>query len=381
MKKFNKYTAIIIFLALISCKTKQEDIKDNTEDQKQELHYITLTKKQFSHNNMEMKYPELNIFDNTISLNGKTQVPPNDRAFLMSYSGGYVKYIYKQRGESVHKGENIASIESPYFIVLQKEYIEISQELEILKTELERQNTLYEEKIAAKKTLERSQTDYQNQLIRKKSLEKELQLYGFSPKEVSNGNLNSIAYLKAPISGLIEEINVQLGQYISAEEQIASIINTKNMHLELQAFEKDWHGLEIGQEIYFSLPNASNEKHKASVEYIGKQINSETNTIIIQGKILDKVSNLVPGIFINALIKTHNQEILALPEDAFVANEGTYYILQLEKEDENAYYFKPIKVTITAETATHKSFLDIENKNEKKFLTKGAFNIMEFEEN
>src|SRR5690606_8075010 len=110
-------------------------------------------------------------------------------------------------------------------------------------------------------------------------------------------------------------------------------------------------------------------------------INSETNTIIIQGKILDKVTNLVTGIFINALIKTHNQENLALPEDAFVANEGTYYILQLEKEDENAYYFKPIKVTITAETATHKSFLDIENKNEKKFLTKGAFNIMEFEEN
>lgn len=380
MKNLNKYTAILLFIAFISCQTKQETTSDNTENQKQNHSFITLTKNQFSHNDLEIKLPELHNFENTIPLNGKTQVPPNDRAFLMSYSGGYIKHIYKQRGESVRKGENIVSIESPHFIVLQKEYIEIYQELEVIKAELERQNTLFEERIAAKKTLERSQADYQNQLIHKKSLEKELQLYGFSPKEVIKGNLNSIAYLKAPISGMIEELNIQLGQYISAEEQIASIINNENMHLELQAFEKDWHGLAIGQKINFSLPHASSETYQATIEYIGKQVNSETNTIIVQGKIQDKIPHLVPGIFINALINTHAQEYYALPEDAFVEYEGAYYILQLEDEDENAYYFKRIKVEIIAETADYKSFLGIEHKKQAKFLTKGAFNVIEFEE-
>src|SRR5699024_2002325 len=106
---------------------------------------------------MQVSSPIVHEFNTGISVHGKTQVPPTDRASLMTYTGGYIESIYKQRGETVKKGEVIATIENPKFIELQKQYIEVSKEFSVLTTELERQTALYEEKISAKKIFERTQ--------------------------------------------------------------------------------------------------------------------------------------------------------------------------------------------------------------------------------
>lgn len=297
----------------------------------------------------------------------------------MAYAGGYIKSIQKQRGEYVQKGQVIASIENPMFIDLQKQYIETSKEVSVLKSELDRQTALFDEQISAKKTYERTKADYENHVVQLKSFEKELQLYGFSAQEVAKGNLGSVSYLKSPIHGVIEELNIHLGQYIGSEDKIATIIDTKNIHLELDIFEKDWYPLKEGQQVSFKFSDYDKDWHKAELEFIGKSVDATRRTVPVQAKVIDTIDNLVPGIFIDAEIRTDSKSTWALPETGFAQNEQLWYVLKLANETEENYSFKLQKVTIEQEDHAYKSFTQASIDTTAVYLSKGIFTIIDFD--
>lgn len=370
---------LFVFIAMSSCENTTKKVEEIVETNTFSDENIVLTKQQFKNSKMELSSPELHIFKTLIQVNGKTQVPPTDRASLMAYAGGYIKSVYKQRGEYVQKGQTIASIENPSFLDLQKQYIEINKEVSVLKSELERQTALFEEQISAKKTFERTQADYENRVVEMKSITKELQLYGFSPQEVIKGKLSSIALLQSPINGMIEDLNIHLGQYVDPEDKIATIINTDNIHLELNIFEKDWYPLKVKQAVIFKFSGYAGDWHQAELELIGKSIDPNTRSVAVQAKILEPIENLVPGIFIEAKISTESQKTWALPETAFAQNESQNYVLKLEKEDNDNYYFSKHKIQVEIEDNGFKSFKEANQDTTAVYLSKGIFTILDFD--
>jgi len=376
MKTLKSISSLLLISLLISCNNSTKDEKLVPTDTTEHNDYTIVTKEQFEKSNMQVSSPIVHEFNTGISVHGKTQVPPTDRASLMTYTGGYIESIYKQRGETVKKGEVIATIENPKFIELQKQYIEVSKEFSVLTTELERQTALYEEKISAKKIFERTQANYENIKIEKRSLERELELYGFSSQEVIKGNLRTIAALKAPISGVIEQLNIHLGQYVSSEENIATIINTENIHIELEVFEKDWHAIKKDQKVEFRFPSYSSESYKAEIQFVGKSIDRNTRNVIIQAKIMENIEHLVPGIFVEADIHIHSHKQWALPESAFAQEDSKSYIMKLKEKTDNEYIFTTHPIEIEIEDSGFKSFKNIVQDTSATFLSKGIFTII-----
>ncbi|MEY4012639.1 MAG: hypothetical protein RIT22_1763, partial [Bacteroidota bacterium] len=69
-----------------------------------------------------------------------------DRAQVTTFIGGYVKSTQLLVGDKVRKGQALVMLESAEYLDIQKEYLEVAEQIQYLKSEYERQKTLFDEK-------------------------------------------------------------------------------------------------------------------------------------------------------------------------------------------------------------------------------------------
>ncbi len=338
---------------------------------------ITITKEQFNTSSMALGRLEEKPFPVTIQTNGMIDVPPENRAVVSATMGGYIKKTPLLIGNSVKKGQLLVTIENPEFIILQQEYMEVQQQLNYLKAEYTRQQTLREENITSQKSFLKAESDFKTTNARYNGLKKQLTMINISPAQVEAGNISSIASIYAPISGSITQMNVTKGTYVSPASPILEIIDNDHIHLELSVFEKDIMKIKKGQQIRFRIPEASEEIFKAEVYLIGTSI-GENRTIKIHGHLHEEgKNNFLTGMFVDAGIVTENTTAKGLPSEAIVALEGKFYVLRTTGTKDTEYTFEPLEVqpgnTVDdfTEIINAAAFLESDT-----FLTKGAFDVL-----
>ncbi len=338
---------------------------------------ITITKEQFNTSSMALGRLEEKPFPVTIQTNGMIDVPPENRAVVSATMGGYIKKTPLLIGNSVKKGQLLVTIENPEFIILQQEYMEVQQQLNYLKAEYTRQQTLREENITSQKSFLKAESEFKTTNARYNGLKKQLTMINISPAQVEAGNISSIASIYAPISGSITQMNVTKGTYVSPASPILEIIDNNHIHLELSVFEKDIMKIKKGQQIRFRIPEASEEIFKAEVYLIGTSI-GENRTIKIHGHLHEEgKNNFLTGMFVDAGIVTENTTAKGLPSEAIVALEGKFYVLRTTGTKDTEYTFEPLEVqpgnTVDdfTEIINAAAFLESDT-----FLTKGAFDVL-----
>ena len=338
---------------------------------------ITITKEQFNTSSMALGRLEEKPFPVTIQTNGMIDVPPENRAVVSATMGGYIKKTPLLIGNSVKKGQLLVTIENPEFIILQQEYMEVQQQLNYLKAEYTRQQTLREENITSQKSFLKAESEFKTTNARYNGLKKQLTMINISPAQVEAGNISSIASIYAPISGSITQMNVTKGTYVSPASPILEIIDNDHIHLELSVFEKDIMKIKKGQQIRFRIPEASEEIFEAEVYLIGTSI-GENRTIKIHGHLHEEgKNNFLTGMFVDAGIVTENTTAKGLPSEAIVALEGKFYVLRTTGTKDTEYTFEPLEVqpgnTVDdfTEIINAAAFLESDT-----FLTKGAFDVL-----
>src|SRR5690625_1212643 len=120
-------------------------------------------------------------FAKTIHTNGTIDVPPQSKAVISAFSGGYIKNTHLLIGDKVKKGERLLSIENPEFITMQQQYLETAEQLAYLKSEYERQKTMLEENITSQKNYLKAESEYKSAVARTNSLKKNLEMLNINP--------------------------------------------------------------------------------------------------------------------------------------------------------------------------------------------------------
>ncbi len=370
-----QYIYIITFsLAFIACgkpSTQPETtntVIDNT---------ITVTKAQFDSEKMELGTLSEQEFHQTVKTNGFIDVPPQNKASVSTFMGGYIKRTPLLIGDKIRKGQLLVTLENTEFVEIQQQYLEVSEQLGYLKSEYERQETLYKEKITSQKNFLKAKSTYKSTLAHYNGLRKKLTMMHMSPTAVEKGNISSSINIYAPIAGYITKVNVSTGTYISPADEILEIINTDHIHLELSVFEKDILKIKKDQQINFKIPEASDSIFIAEVHLVGTSVNNADRTIKVHGHIEeDGHTNFVMGMFVDAEIQTASSKAIALPETAISEDGEHKMVLKLEKQENGTYYFKPIEIKVGKKS---KGFVEIISNNIKttdKILSKGAYALI-----
>ena len=343
-------------------------VSDSTE--------LVISNKQFEQSEMQLGKLEDHFFSTIVKTTGLVDVPPQNKAIVSAFSGGYIKTTPLLIGDRVKKGQALLTIENPDFITMQQDYLETSEQLAYLKSEYERQKTLVAEKITSQKNFLKAESEYKKALALYNATRKKLTMLNISPSAAERGTITSVATIYAPISGSITKVNVTKGMYVSPADEIMEIIDADHIHLELNIFEKDVMKIKKEQQIMFKIPEASTVIFKAKVHLVGTSIDETSRTVKVHGHLEhDSKHNFAIGMFVEATIITEKTSAKALPIEAVVGIEDKNYVL-LSTATSN-FSFKLKEVTVGK---TYEGFIEILNieefETDAEFLTKGAFSLI-----
>ena len=364
------YTIAIATL-LFSCKDAKK-VEATPKDEG----LIIVTKTQFQSGAMEIASPVEQDFDVVIKTSGTIDVPPENRAKVTSFMSGYVKTTKLLVGDKVVKGQPIVTLESADYLDVQKDYLEVAEQINYLKSEYERQKTLFNEKITSQKNYLKAESEFRRAKGMYQSLRAKLVLLNINPSNVEKGNLTSRITILAPISGDITVVNATIGMLISPSDVIVEIVNNNELHLELSVFEKDILKVKMNQKIKFTVPEASKEVFEGEVHLVGKSIEAKDRTINVHGHLDDAIKQkLLTGMFVEAAIVVDSKKGLAVPAEAIITENQQNFVLLLDNE-KKGYSFKKVPVSLGDKLENFVEILPntIINVN-SKILIKGVFDV------
>ena len=365
---------LIIASLLFSCK------ESKTEETTEKINgIITVSEAQFQSSGMEIASPIEQNFDVVINTTGRIDVPPQNRAKVTSFIGGYVKSTKLLVGDKVTKGQALLTMENTEYLDIQKDYLEVAEQINYLKSEFERQKTLYDEKITSQKNYLKAESDYKKTLGMYQSLRAKLQLLNINPSNVEKGKLTSIVTIFAPITGDIVIMNANVGMPVSPSDVILEIVDTNHLHLELAVFEKDILNVKVGQKITFTVPEATKDIFDAEVHLVGKSIEGNDRTINVHGHLDDNIKQkLLTGMFVEAKIKTSSKKGLSIPVDALLSENDKKFVLLLDNDKNKIFSFKKVAVTVGEKSEkTVEIIPDNQINASSKILVKGVFDLAE----
>ncbi len=365
---------IVILVLLISC-TKKEAVKEQENQANSQL--VMLSAKQAQNVNIGLCKIENRPISREIAVNGMLHVPPQNLVSITAVGGGFIENTSLLPGSKVYKGQTIVSIHNPEYITLQQDYIEAKNKLEYLELEFQRQETLSTQNITSAQALQSSTADYKTIKTKVKALAVRLKAFGFDPNTVNMDNITQNLSIKSPINGYVTKVNVNIGKFVNPTDVLFEIANTQHLHIELNVFEKDISFLQKGQKILVGLPDGSKQR-KAYIHLIGREIAAD-RTIAVHAHLEKEDTELIPGMYVKALIESGNKQTFCLPDEAICFSNNTKIIFV--KRDKNIY--EAIQV-VTGDSDKGYTEIIIDKNNEllnAQIVCKGNYSLLAKKDN
>lgn len=367
---------LILSIVLVACGNSEKN-NESAVEESSNTNQIIISKQQFDGEHMQLGKLEKQTFNETVKTSGMIDVPPHNKASVSSFVGGFITRTPLLIGDKVKKGQLLVTLENPEFVEIQQQYLEIAEQLNYLKSEFKRQQTLYNEKITSEKNFLKAESTYKSSLAQYNGLRKKLTMMNINPSTVEQGQVTSKINLYSPINGFVTKVNISNGVYVSPSDVILEIVDTDHIHIELSVFEKDILKIKRGQKILFKIPEASRETFEAEVHLVGTTIDETNRTVKVHAHIINEdQANFIVGMFVEANIITDNINNLALPIDAILEMNDDYFVLVLKKKLNDSYSFEKIKIELGKQTETYASILNSAGLTDKDILIKGGYMLL-----
>ena len=332
--RYALYFSILFFMSGCAGPEATDDVGSNESED-----LIQITQQQYEAENMEIGEISMQPFEETITCNGHVAAPPNGMAQISTQISGIVESIHCSIGDYVKKGQVLCRLASTELIMLQQDFAETSVNLKRLKADWERSKALYEEKIGAEKDYLATESEYQINKAKYQTLKLRLENLDLDVVKIEAGELYGTFPIMTPISGYITDLQIVLGQFIENQKKLIEIVDINQFRLQLSVFETDMKYIKVGQDVQFRTVGESDIIHTATITSIGKTINMETKTIKYFAKIEKaEAFKLINNTYIEAKISVNQTAAEALPSEAILKSGQDYYVLVLEKSENQNYY-------------------------------------------
>ena len=382
-------TTSLTFLS--ACGNKKTETKEEPKEEQKQI--VEFTEAQFKSANIQFGKIEMRNLSSVIQCNGVLDVPPQNLVSISLPIGGILKSTELLQGMKVTKGQVIAVFEHLDYIQLQQEYIQAKANLEYSEAEYKRQEDLNKENVNSQKIFQKTKADFLSLKAQVAGLQKKLEQLGILTSELDKGNISNSITIKSPINGYVTKVNINIGKYANPNDVVFEIVDTEHLHAELTVYEKDITKIKVGQVIRFSLANENGNERTAKVHLIGREISAD-RTVRIHGHLDKEDIELLPGMYIKAVIEIGENKTASLPDKAIVQNGGKNYIFikaddeekesmkeeekkSETKEEEKGFVFKMVEVSVGA---SENGFTEItvpkEINNTTEIVVNGAYDLL-----
>ena len=263
-------------------------------------------------------------FTHYIDLQGKVE---SENVSMVTPRGGpgQVKALFVKRGDVVKAGQTLLKLDDA---ILKQSLIAAQQNLETLKTQLAftkniylKQKNLWDQNIGTEIQYISAKNNYETVENQLKTAQEQVKI-----------NKEQLAFtnVTAEISGVLEDVNVKVGEMFMGTNQIR-IVNTEHLKITTQVPENYLNKVAVGTPVKVSLPDI-NKTIDANISVSGKLIDPLSRSFFTEAKIpadKDFHPNQV------AIVKIRDYVVakaIVVPLNTIQSDEKGKYIMVASKE-------------------------------------------------
>lgn len=251
------------------------------------------------------------VFKHYLELQAAVQTKEN--IVVNAEFGGILMQIYVKEGQRVSKGQSLGKIDDGG---LTQQLAQLEIQAVLAKTTFDRQKNLWDQKIGSEIQYLQAKSNYeaQNKAV--------LQLKRQMAKTV----------VKAPFSGIIDEIISERGSVVGPGSPILRVISLGNMYLEAEVPEKYIGAVKRGTEVIVDFPML-NEKITTTISLVNNNINPGNRSFKVQIQVPNKSGLIKPNLSAKININDYsNLKVITVPLSIISENaDGEQYIYIAEQ--------------------------------------------------
>lgn len=274
---------------------------------------LTLSESQIALANVTTTVIGVNGFSSFKQLNGRLVVNPEKTQYLSSRVPGRIEQLYvRQTGVKVNKGQPLYKIYSEQLATLQKEFL-----------------------LAYEQASQFPDDPTFKQLLQ--SSKQKLELYGQSQEQINRlqkgKKTDPFVTFSATQSGVVAELSVTEGQYVSEGSPILRLEGYGHLWVEADIYPSEARSIREGQSVKVIIPGWENQPQMMKVSFMTPALQSDAQVLQIRGEITNPNNQWQPGLQANILLPSETSgEALSLPVDAVIRDgKGAHVWLEKSK--------------------------------------------------
>ncbi len=259
----------------------------------------------------------------TLTLTGEIIPEPDRSARLSSATPGRLEQVTFNEGSTVKRGDIMATVRVPDVGRLRGAFAAASARARASRSNAERLAALKASGLGAEQAVVDAEADSRAQQAEVRALGEQLSAIGVN----ADSGTGFIVALRAPISGVVVARDAVVGQPITPEHVLGSIVDLSEVWFLARIFEKDLVKLRAGAAAEVELNAYPGEHFHGTVDYVSQQIDPAARTLTARVRISnDEKSRLRLGLFGRAHVEigepTQAPPQLVVPRDAILEVGG-----------------------------------------------------------
>lgn len=262
--------------------------------------------------------------EHEVYLTGKIAINEQKLAVITAnYSGRIEKLFIDFTGQTVSKGQKLATIYSPELITAQKELIEAVKFKEV------------------------------NPALYNASKEK-LRLWKITETQISEIENSGIVLTEFDVyadqSGVVIRRDISKGDFVNKGSVLFEIADLSNVWVLLDAYESDLAFMKVGQKITLTVASLPGKEFTTQIAFIDPLINPQSRTAAVRAELNNIQQLLKPEMFVKGKIKANlsiSEKSLVIPKTALLWT-GKRSIVYIKVPNSDFPSFEMREITIGA---------------------------------
>lgn len=341
------FVAAVFFLAFLGCADKKEteivrrtEAKKTSEKGKEEKHAeekerVKLSPEALKNAGIKTAPAKAEAITETLAVTA-TIAHNQDRLFHVTPQiTGRVEDVRVSIGSDVKTGTVLAMLDSTELGQNKLEYIKSQTLLELAKATYDREKSLFDQKIAAKKDVLAAEAEYRKAQAEARSVHERLRLYGLSDEAINNPNSSPSLYtLTSPGPGVVIEREMSKGEVIEAGKKVATVSDLSTVWVLLNIHEKDLAKVKQSATVKIYTESHPGEMFAGKVAYISNIVDPQSRTVPVRVEVPNPRARLKPGMFATAEVVTSisSMQAIMIPSSAIQKIKGQPSIFVQEKD-------------------------------------------------
>jgi cobalt-zinc-cadmium efflux system membrane fusion protein len=237
-----------------------------------------------------------------IELPGELVADPDRSAQVSARIAGRVEKVLFHEGQEVKLGELLAVIRAPELGEVSSSYSSLTARAASARSNADRLAALLKSGLASEQEAVAARAEAESLESQARAATDRLRSLGAGPATQSR------LELRAPIAGTIVSRAATVGQPVTPDETIASIVDLREVWFLGRVFEQNLARIHVGAHAEVQLNAYPSEMFAGAVDYIAPRIDPVARTVMARVRLTNKNDRLRLGLFGTARVDTGERQ-------------------------------------------------------------------------